>query len=161
MGCWGLLASPVPRSGPALRSASAVCDAGAVRRALRQAGWAANATAASPPTPLPPVAAAVSTVCCRIDCFLAPPHPLQQEKKKKYEPPAPPPRVGKKQRRRAGGSSLGTKLPTVTPTAKCKLRLLKLERVKDWLLMEEEFVQNQEQLKPADERNEEERTKVG
>lgn len=31
----------------------------------------------------------------------------------------------------------------------------------DWLLMEEEFVQNQERLKPADERNEEERTKVG
>ncbi len=27
--------------------------------------------------------------------------------------------------------------------------------------MEEEFVQNQERLKPADERNEEERTKVG
>lgn len=69
--------------------------------------------------------------------------------------------MGKKQRRRDGASSLGTKLPTITPTAKCKLRLLKLERVKDWLLMEEEFVQNQEQLKPADERNEEERTKVG
>lgn len=83
-----------------------------------------------------------------------------KDKKKKYEPPPPPPRVGKKQRRRDGASSLGTKLPTITPTAKCKLRLLKLERVKDWLLMEEEFVQNQEQLKPADERNEEERTKV-
>ena len=67
-------------------------------------------------------------------------HVLQEEKKK-YEPPAPPPRVGKKQRRREGASSLGTKLPTITPTAKCKLRLLKLERVKDWLLMEEEFVQ--------------------
>ncbi len=26
--------------------------------------------------------------------------------------------------------SLGTKLPTITPSAKCKLRLLKLERVK-------------------------------
>lgn len=82
-----------------------------------------------------------------------------KEKKKKYEPPAPPPRVGKKQRRR-NAASLGTKLPTITPTAKCKLRLLKLERVKDWLLMEEEFVQNQERLKPADERNEEERSKV-
>ena len=69
--------------------------------------------------------------------------------------------MGKKARRRAAGSALGTKLPTITPTAKCKLRLLKLERVKDWLLMEEEFVQNQERLKPADERNEEERTKVG
>eukprot|EP00887_Chlorella_sp_A99_P007932 scaffold12.g7932.t1 len=50
------------------------------------------------------------------------------EKKKKYEPPVPPPRVGKKQRKRGLASSLGTKLPSVTPTAKCKLRLLKEER---------------------------------
>lgn len=56
--------------------------------------------------------------------------------------------------------SLGSKLPTVMPTAKCKLRLLKLERVKDWLLMEEEFVTNQERLKPQEERNQEDRTKV-
>lgn len=57
-------------------------------------------------------------------------------------------------------SSLGAKLPAITPNAKCKLRLLKLERVKDWLLMEEEFVANQERLKPQEERNEEDRTKV-
>ena len=38
--------------------------------------------------------------------------------------------------------------------------MLKLERVKDWLLMEEEFVQNQERLKPQEERNEEDRSKV-
>lgn len=83
------------------------------------------------------------------------------EKKKKYEPPVPPPRVGKKQRRRGAlASGLGSKLPNVTPTAKCKLRLLKLERVKDWLLMEEEYVANQERLKPQEERNEEDRTKV-
>ncbi len=85
---------------------------------------------------------------------------LSQEKKKKYEPPAPPPRVGKKQKKRDTAASLGAKLPTVTPTAKCKLRLLKLERIKDYLLMEEEFVQNQEQLKPQEERNEEDRSKV-
>jgi hypothetical protein len=83
-----------------------------------------------------------------------------QEKKKKWEPPAPPPRVGKKQRKRDAQSGLGSKLPTVTPSAKCKLRLLKLERIKDYLLMEHEFVQNQEQLKPQDERNEEDRSKV-
>jgi 26S proteasome regulatory subunit T2 len=82
-----------------------------------------------------------------------------QKKKKKFEPPPPPPRVGKKQRRR-GDAALGTKLPTITPTARCKLRQLKLERVKDWLLMEEEFVTNQERLKPQEERNEEERSKV-
>lgn len=72
----------------------------------------------------------------------------------------PPPRVGKKQKKGSKSSGLGTKLPTVTPTAKCKLRLLKLERVKDWLLMEEEFVANQERLKPQEERNEEDRSKV-
>lgn len=87
-------------------------------------------------------------------------HTTSQEKKKKYEPPAPPPRVGKKQKKRDQASSLGTKLPTIAPNAKCKLRLLKLERVKDYLLMEEEFVKTQELLKPHEERNEEERTKV-
>ena len=71
-----------------------------------------------------------------------------------------PTRVGRKQKRRDKGSSLGTKLPAVTPNAKCKLRLLKLERIKDWLLMEEEFVQNQERLKPQEETHEEDRTKV-
>jgi hypothetical protein len=66
----------------------------------------------------------------------------KDDKKRKWEPPAPPPRVGRKQKKK-DGSSLGGKLPTVTPNAKCKLRLLKLERVKDYLLMEEEFVANQ------------------
>jgi 26S proteasome regulatory subunit T2 len=36
----------------------------------------------------------------------------------------------------------------VTPATKSKLRLLKLDRVKDYLLMEEEFVVGQERLKP-------------
>lgn len=68
--------------------------------------------------------------------------------------------MGKKLKRRDNASALGSKLPSIAPSAKCKLRLLKLERVKDWLLMEEEFVQNQERLKPQEERNEEDRTKV-
>ena len=83
-----------------------------------------------------------------------------QEKKKKYEPPAPPPRVGKKQRKRDGAAAGLGKIPNITPNARCKLRLLKLERVKDYLLMEEEWVKNQELLKPHEERNEEDRTKV-
>jgi len=37
---------------------------------------------------------------------------------------------------------------------------LKLERIKDFLLMEEEFVQNQERLKPQEEKTQEERSKV-
>ena len=89
------------------------------------------------------------------------PHPRQQDnQQKKYQPPAPPPRVGKKQKRKPGASALGTKLPSVVPTAKCKLRQLKLERIKDWLLIEEEYVTNQERLKPQEERNEEDRSKV-
>lgn len=35
---------------------------------------------------------------------------------------------------------MASKLPTVTPTARCKLRLLKQLRIKDYLLLEEEVV---------------------
>jgi 26S proteasome regulatory subunit T2 len=84
--------------------------------------------------------------------------PDDKKEKRRFEPPPPPTRVGKKQRRR--GADAVNKVPTVTPTSKCKLRLLKLERVKDYLLMEEEFVTNQERLKPQEARAEEERTKV-
>eukprot|EP00892_Ulva_mutabilis_P008617 jgi/Ulvmu1/6127/UM027_0105.1 len=82
------------------------------------------------------------------------------EKKRKWEPPVPPPRVGRKQKKRDQNNAIGGKLPTITPSAKCKLRLLKLERVKDYLLMEEEFVANQEQVKPAEERNKADHDKV-
>merc|ERR1712055_723685 len=44
--------------------------------------------------------------------------------------------------------------------AKCRLRLLKMERIKDYLLMEEEYIKNQERMKPQDDKNEEERSKV-
>ena len=39
-------------------------------------------------------------------------------------------------------------------------QLLKQERIKDYLLMEEEFIRNQERLKPQEEKIEEERAKV-
>jgi len=81
-----------------------------------------------------------------------------KNKKKKFVPPAPPMRVGKKKKKM--GIEGANRLPTVTPQSKCKLRMLKLERVKDYLLMEEEFVANQERIKPHQERNEEDRTKV-
>lgn len=79
-------------------------------------------------------------------------------KKKKYEPPIPT-RVGKK-KRKVKGPDAAVKLPQVTPHTRCRLKLLKLERIKDYLLMEEEFIRNQERLKPQDEKNEEERSKV-
>jgi len=61
--------------------------------------------------------------------------------KKKYEPPVPT-RVGKK-RKKVKGPDASHKLPGVTPHTKCRLRLLKQERIKDYLLMEEEFIRNQ------------------
>lgn len=82
---------------------------------------------------------------------------LFKEKKRKIEAPVPT-RVGKK--RRAKGPDAANKLPAVTPYTRCRLRLLRLERIKDYLLMEEEFIRNQERLKPQEERNEEERSKV-
>lgn len=80
------------------------------------------------------------------------------KEKKRFEPPPPPTRVGKKQKKRAGDAS--SRLPTVAPNSKCKLRLLKLERVKDYLLIEQEYVTNQERLKPAEDRTVEDRSKV-
>jgi hypothetical protein len=50
--------------------------------------------------------------------------------------------------------------PWFTPAIKCKLRLLKLDHVKDYLLMEEEFVAGQECLKPQEDINKEDRSKA-
>jgi len=80
-------------------------------------------------------------------------------KEKKHEPPPPPSRTGGKRKKRRGAEA-STKLPAVTPHTKCKLKLLKMERIKDYLLMEEEFITNQERLKPQEEKTQEERTKV-
>ena len=82
-----------------------------------------------------------------------------QQKKKKWEPPVPT-RVGRKKKK---GPSAASKLPPIYPTTRCRLRLLKMERVKDYLLLEEEFIQNQERLKPevtTQDKNEEARSKV-
>jgi 26S proteasome regulatory subunit T2 len=57
----------------------------------------------------------------------------KKEEKKKWMPPAPPTRVGKKVKKK--GLDGQNRMPTVTPASKCMLRKLKLERVKDWLLM--------------------------
>jgi 26S proteasome regulatory subunit T2 len=82
----------------------------------------------------------------------------KETEKKKFEAP-PPPSIGKRKKKKKGPEA-SSKLPEVKPTAKCKLRLLKLERIKDFLLMEEEFIQNQERLRPQEEKTQEERTKV-
>ena len=80
-----------------------------------------------------------------------------KKKKKRFEP-RPAARTGRRRRRK--GPSGFNKTPTIVPNAKCKLRLLKLERVKDFLLLEEEFIQNHEVFKPHEERDQEEREKL-
>lgn len=81
----------------------------------------------------------------------------KKDQTKKFEPPLPT-RVGRKKRK---GPNTAQKLPAVYPNARCRLKLLKLERIKDHLLLEEEFVQNQERLKPlGEDKNLEERSKV-
>ncbi|KAI3885668.1 hypothetical protein MKX03_032044 [Papaver bracteatum] len=83
-----------------------------------------------------------------------------KKKEKKFEPPPPPTRIGRKQRKQRGSETAAARLPAVKPLTKCKLRLLKLERIQDYLLMEEEFVSNQERLKPQEDKNQEDRSKV-
>ncbi|OQV14432.1 26S protease regulatory subunit 4 [Hypsibius exemplaris] len=81
------------------------------------------------------------------------------KQKRKYEPPVPT-RVGKKRKRVGKGPAAATKLPTITPYQRCRLRLLKMERIKDYMLLEEEFLKNQERLKPQEEKEDEDRTRV-
>jgi len=89
------------------------------------------------------------------------PNDKKDAKDKEPRKKAPPPRsttIGRKKKKRGPESS--AKLPEVRPHTRCKLRLLKMERIKDYLLMEEEFIQNQERLKPTEEKTQEERSKV-
>jgi len=66
--------------------------------------------------------------------------------KKKKEMLAPPSHFGRKKRKQKGVSA-SNKLPNVFPNSKCRLRLLKHERIKDYLMMEEEFIREQQRLK--------------
>ncbi|KAL8278988.1 hypothetical protein RQP46_008657 [Phenoliferia psychrophenolica] len=67
-----------------------------------------------------------------------------------------------KDKKKKRGPDPTQKLPTVYPNTRCRLKLLKMERIKDHLLMEEEFVQNQERLKPTllEDKTVEDRTRV-
>ncbi|KAN0008567.1 hypothetical protein ACTFIU_009291 [Dictyostelium citrinum] len=69
----------------------------------------------------------------------------------KYQPPPPPTQFGKKKKRR--GAETSNKLPVITPHSKCKLKQLKLERIKDYLLMEQEFLQNYDLNQPKVDEN--------
>jgi len=84
----------------------------------------------------------------------------KKKKKKRFEPrPAAANSRQGRRRRRKGPSGLN-KTPVIVPSSKCKLRLLKLDRVKDFLLLEAEFIRNHEVFKPSEERDQEEREKL-
>jgi 26S proteasome regulatory subunit T2 len=83
-----------------------------------------------------------------------------EKTKKKYEPPLPPTFGKKKTKRAVKGPEAAFKLPTVLPTTKCRLRLLKDNRIKDYLLIEEEFLRKQGHLKPIGDEFKEDRLKV-
>uniref|UniRef100_A0A8C7FEH9 ATPase AAA-type core domain-containing protein n=1 Tax=Oncorhynchus kisutch TaxID=8019 RepID=A0A8C7FEH9_ONCKI len=70
----------------------------------------------------------------------------KDDNKKKYEPPILT-RVGKGTKKSMGPDA-ASKLPLVTPHTHCRLKLLKQERIKDYLLMEE-FIRNQEKVEKA------------
>ena len=75
--------------------------------------------------------------------------PLLQKDKPKFEPPPQPTtRIGRRKRRQAGPNA-SAKLPVVYPTARCKLRYLRMQRIHDHLLLEEEYVENQERIRKA------------
>ena len=80
-----------------------------------------------------------------------------KKKKKRFEPR--PRTTGQRRKRRTGPSGI-QRIPNVVPTSKCKLRMMKLERIKDFLLMEQEFIRNHEVFKPREERDQEEREKL-
>lgn len=91
----------------------------------------------------------------------------KDEQKKKDQMPrekkAMPARIGRKKKNKGVDNAI--KLPTVTPVSKCRLRQLKLDRIKDYLLMEQEFIRNHENLKPVvddadDDDDNEERKKI-
>ncbi|XP_070681793.1 26S proteasome regulatory subunit 4 homolog A-like [Malus domestica] len=73
------------------------------------------------------------------------------KKEKKFEPAAPPAPVGRKQRKQKGPEAAE---PGAAQAAGGE------SRIKDYLLMAEEFVTNQERLKPPEEKAEEYRSKV-
>lgn len=57
-------------------------------------------------------------------------------------------------------SAKASQLPTITPNSKCNLRLLKMERMKDFLIMEEEFIQNCETLQTREQAQEDQRQQL-
>jgi 26S proteasome regulatory subunit T2 len=83
----------------------------------------------------------------------------QQQKRQMPKKPMIQPQTGGRRKQKSRGVQLGVKLPVLVPTMKCKLRLMRGERLKDWLLLEEEYVSmmvdRAEKLKQQDEQQSE------
>ena len=61
----------------------------------------------------------------------------KKEEPKKWEPP-PAPSYGRKKKKSAGQTH--TRLPKALPNAKCKLRFCRLQRVADYLEIEQDYI---------------------
>lgn len=81
----------------------------------------------------------------------------KNNEKPKYEPPVQS-QFGRKKRKH--GPATAEKLPNINPSTRCKLKLLRMERIKDHLLLEEEYVSNSEILKPFEKKQEEEKKQL-
>ncbi|KAI6177937.1 putative 26S proteasome regulatory chain 4 [Aphelenchoides fujianensis] len=68
-----------------------------------------------------------------------------------------PQKVARKPDKGGRGQDALNKLPTVFPKRQCLLRLLKLNRVHDYLLIEQQFIQHQNACKPLDSKRRAER----
>jgi hypothetical protein len=71
--------------------------------------------------------------------------------RRKYEPPIPT-RIGKRTKRRKG-PEIVNKLRQVLPYTPCRLKQLRFERIKAYLILEEEFIKNQERLKQQEDQH--------
>ena len=83
----------------------------------------------------------------------------EAEEKKIVKKPELNMQLGKK-RKKKKGVDVASKLPTITPNTKCLLRLRKFERIKDYLLMEKEYIQNKKVNIKEDENAEEEKNNI-
>jgi 26S proteasome regulatory subunit T2 len=92
--------------------------------------------------------------------FGQPGQPKKNEEKKQIKKPETSTMKLGKKKKKTKGVDIAAKLPTVVPNSKCLLRMRKYERIKDYLLMEEEFVKSQSKYKTEDEKAEEEKNLI-
>lgn len=87
------------------------------------------------------------------------PNKQKDDKKQVKKPDMSQVKLGKK-KKKTKGVDVASKLPNVTPNSKSLLRLRKFERIKDYLLMEEEYIKSQSKNKTEDEKAQEEKNLV-